>query len=75
MNKKTVLKIVNIFLFLVFLVQSFTGIFHEFVQDISYELFEYLHKTCGFLLTFLVLIHISLNWQWIKITFFKKNKV
>ena len=64
MKKKIVwLKIINPILALSFLIQVLTGIFHE---QLPYELFSETHEINGFVMTLLVLIHIILNWDWIR---------
>ncbi len=71
MKRKTLLKIVNPLLALAFLSQALTGIFHTSVMKISYELFEYIHGYGGYVLVTLGVVHIALNWNWIKANFFK----
>lgn len=74
MNKPSLLKIVNPILGIVFVMQALTGIFHDAVSEISYELFENVHGLGGYLLVILAITHIYLNWNWIKANFMKLRK-
>lgn len=73
MKKNKMLKIINPFLALFFLSQVTTGIFHDLLTEYSHEAFEIIHGFGGFILVILVIIHIILNWQWIKTNFLKTN--
>lgn len=68
-SKPKLLKIVNPIIGILFLVQAGTGIFHG---AISFEVFEKVHGSTGYLLTAGIATHIFLNWNWIKANFFKK---
>ena len=63
MNKAAALKIVNPIIAVLFISQASTGIFHKAV---SHELFELLHEKGGYLLAAGIVLHIALNWGWIK---------
>lgn len=70
MNKKILLKIVNIVLGLLFLNQAITGILFNFLPE---DLFEFLHMG-GFLLIIAALLHVYLNWAWVKSNLFSGRK-
>ena len=69
MKKTTALKIVNPILIILFLLQASSGILHDFV----YSFFEIVHKPVGFALVVIAVIHVLLNWSWVKAAFFKKK--
>lgn len=69
MNRQLALKIVNPLLGLVFITQVATGLLSS---KIPYEVFRPLHKYCGWALTLLVVIHVVLNWSWIKNSLLRK---
>lgn len=66
MSKTFFLKIVNPILFFFSITQALTGVFHEFVQGISYTAFELIHGIGGYVFATLALLHIYLNWNWVK---------
>lgn len=70
MKKADLLKVVNPAVGVVFLAQALSGIFHS---AIPWEVFHYGHGLFGYFLVVLVLIHIFLNWSWIKANYFKKK--
>jgi uncharacterized membrane protein len=70
MVKTTLLKVVNPLLFFVFIVQAFTGILMFLEKDT--ELCSEIHEYNGLVMIGLIIIHITLNWGWIKATFFRK---
>ncbi len=67
MNKARLLKIVNITLFICALHQIVTGLTGHLIGD----LFETLHPAGGILFGVLALIHIVLNWAWVKANLLK----
>ncbi|HOV33319.1 MAG TPA: DUF4405 domain-containing protein [Candidatus Hydrogenedens sp.] len=69
MKKSKMLKITNIVLLLLFVNQALSGLFNDFI---SRGLFELLHEFGGIVLIITVLIHLILNWGWIRSTFFKR---
>jgi hypothetical protein len=73
MTKSNLLKIVNPVLILLFLSQALTGIFHDVIQEISYESFKVIHGFGGYLFAAAALFHFYLNWQWIKSNFLKRR--
>lgn len=68
MNKNLLLKIVNSVLFLLFISQACSGFFHH---SLSHELFEIIHEGGGIFLVLLSLIHLYLNWGWVRVNFLK----
>ena len=68
MKRNVFLKILNPILGLLMLNQILTGLFSE---HLSREAFEVLHEGGGMLLTVGVVLHVILNWNWVKANFFK----
>jgi len=73
MNKITLLKITNPLLGLLVLNQVLTGLFANELFKVSPNAFGILHQGGGFVLAILVVLHLVLNWNWIKATYFKKH--
>jgi hypothetical protein len=71
MKKTTALKIVNPIIGLLFVSQSVTGVFG---QIIPYDINGPIHKFGGYLFIAFVIIHIILNWSWIKSTLVRTAK-
>ncbi|MBN1153522.1 DUF4405 domain-containing protein [candidate division KSB1 bacterium] len=69
MKKQKALSIVNVMLFLFFLWVIITAFLHELMSP---ALYEKLHPIGGFLFFLTALIHIYLNWSWIKSNVLKK---
>jgi hypothetical protein len=70
MNKKILLKIINVILGILFLNQAITGIFHDFLPR---SIFEFFHAA-GFLFIITTLLHVYLNWNWVKLNLFPGNR-
>jgi hypothetical protein len=70
MNKNRMLKIVNPALAFFFACQALSGIFHNLIP---YEAFKPFHGVCGLVLVVLAIIHLFLNWTWVKSVFLKKT--
>jgi hypothetical protein len=70
MKQSSVLKILPPVLALLVLNQISTGIFHF---DISKEVFGFVHRGSGILFGFIVLLHLAMNWNWVKTNYFKKK--
>ncbi|TFH03569.1 MAG: DUF4405 domain-containing protein [Methanosarcina sp.] len=69
MAKKLKLQILNVSLFLLLLLQLFTGIRLWFVNLLGWadsQTLMNLHLITGFGLVVLVLVHLYLNWWWVK---------
>ena len=71
MNKQKALKIINVLLILDFLGLVSTAVLDDVIPR---ELFEKIHPSFGLTLVVLVIIHIILNFTWIKTTYFKTKK-
>ena len=78
MTKSEALRYVNLFLALSVLIQAATGLFIFFDIKIPnkaiQEFFLDLHAYNGLVLFVLVLSHVYLNWNWIRVTFFTAKK-
>ncbi|MDD5458671.1 MAG: hypothetical protein PHF37_04700 [Phycisphaerae bacterium] len=70
MAKNTALKILNPLLGLVLVSQAVTGLFGA---KIGPEAFEVLHKDSGIVLAALVALHVALNFNWVKGSYFRKH--
>jgi hypothetical protein len=70
MKKAALLKIVNPILALLFLGQAMGGIFHDLVP---YEVFRISHPLGGYALVVAVVVHVTLNWTWVKGVLFKRS--
>jgi hypothetical protein len=68
MKKTTALKIINPLIAILILNQISTGILHQFF---NHEVFEIIHEVGGIALFIGVLIHLILNWNWVKTSYFK----
>lgn len=71
MGKTSVLKIVNPVIALLLLCQVCSALLMITLGD---EIFETLHKTGGVLLAGGVLLHLSLNWNWVKASYLGNNR-
>jgi hypothetical protein len=63
MNKRNLLKIVNVLLAVLILSQAITALLHDFITR---DTFEYLHEGGGVTLFIAALVHVYLNWAWVK---------
>ena len=72
MNKAAALKILNILLAVFFLNQAVTGLLADEILARSPTAFAVLHQGGGYGLIVLVILHVYLNWNWVKATFFRK---
>jgi hypothetical protein len=70
MKKTTLLKIVNFFAAILFIVQAGTGIGHSVLPDQVFSI----HGFTGFIFVVFIVLHIILNWTWIRSSFFKGKK-
>ncbi len=69
MNKIKILKKVNFFLLIFFISQAVSGVGHK---NIDHEIFEFIHYKGAYILIFLALMHLVLNWDWIRNNYFKR---
>ena len=76
MKKQKVLKVLNIFLIISFIVTAFSLIFYKFIpseiqgSEILYEI----HEKSGMIMIILGILHFVFNLNWIKAAYFKKKK-
>ncbi|MGD9162500.1 MAG: hypothetical protein PVG39_29100 [Desulfobacteraceae bacterium] len=63
MNKRNLLKIVNVLLAILILNQVTTALIHDLL---SRDTFEFLHEGGGVALFVAALVHLYLNWAWVK---------
>lgn len=75
MTKNSVLKIINPILGILLVNQALTGIFADKIFARSPEAFEVLHEGGGYLFAALCVLHVILNWAWVKANFFRKKPV
>ena len=72
-NKNKLLKIINSLLLISFIIQTLTIIVLFFNLKVPrLDLISEVHEKNGLLLIALAIIHVILNWNWIKANFFKK---
>lgn len=67
--KIRMLKTVNLILGILFLNQAVTGMTHDKLDN---EVFEILHQGGGLVLVILAVLHVILNWKWIRSNYFRK---
>ncbi len=72
MKRNTALKILNPILGVLALNQIFTGLFSDALPR---EAFEILHEGGGILFAVMALLHLALNWGWVKTNFIKSSSV
>lgn len=68
--KNTLLKIVNPVLGVLFINQVLMGLLNDFIPR---KVFEVLHGGGGIFFAGVAMLHIILNWAWIKANFFRKS--
>lgn len=70
MEKKALLKVVNVFLALSFVLTAIPGFIKAVMPDlIPYDKFSTLHPIFGISMIVCAVLHIILNWNWIKANF------
>jgi predicted ferric reductase len=75
MSKLKALRILNLLLIIVFLFIGSSGILYWLGWlDIPYSTFRLVHPLTGLLLVILVILHLILNYNWIKANYLKKRK-
>jgi hypothetical protein len=70
MKKNTVLKIVNPVLGVLLVNQVLMGLMHDMLPR---EAFEVFHEGGGIVFTIVAILHVILNWNWIKANFLRKT--
>lgn len=68
MTKLARMKAVNVLLALLLAVTALTGILHG---HLGTEAFTHVHVPCGLLLLVLSIVHLVLNWSWVKANLFR----
>jgi uncharacterized membrane protein len=69
MMKRKLLKYTNVVIAALILNQFLSGLFNK---GIPYHVFEILHTISGILLFVGVVVHVALNWGWVKTTFLRR---
>jgi hypothetical protein len=70
MEKTRWLKRTNVVLFFVLVYQAVTGALVELIDP---DIFGVIHPAGGVLLVLVGIVHISLNWGWVRAVFLKKG--
>jgi hypothetical protein len=70
MKRNAALKILNPILGLLLVCQLATGFFHE---ALPHELFEVVHEGVAIALAVAALLHLSLNWNWVRANYQHKG--
>ncbi len=70
MDKKTALKFTNVIIAILILNQAASATLRGLIGR---DAFELLHEAGGLFLLIGVIIHVILNWGWVKSAFFKKG--
>ena len=73
MKNVKVLKIVNPLLACIACIQSVTALLMMMVDSVGETIREF-HEWNGIVLLTVAVIHVSLNWSWIKTNYFTKRK-
>ena len=69
MKKSVQLKVLNVLLGLLIVSQGLSGLFRDSLPE---ETFEHIHVPGGLLIMAGVILHVVLNWGWVKANFWKK---
>jgi len=69
MSRQTWMKIANPLLFLAFITQAVTGILFK-AGTMKFDTFRLVHPRVGYAVVVLGLIHLIVNWQWVKTALF-----
>ena len=70
MKRNYILKILNPVLAVLFLNQILTGILHDAIPK---EAYEFLHEGGGISFAVAAVLHVILNWNWVKTNFYRRN--
>ena len=75
MNKAGLLRVVNIILFFSFILQAITSIIILLrIKVPNAQMVFEIHEYNGLFMITVVIMHLILNWGWVKANFFKKLK-
>lgn len=69
MKKSTILKIINPVLLVLAVSQVLTGVFGGKLPSETFEIF---HRDSGAVLLALIIFHLILNFNWVKVSYFRK---
>ena len=69
MKRNDALKILNPVLETLVLYQALTGMLHH---EIPFTIFGIIHRAGGVLLVAAAVTHLTLNWNWVQATYFKR---
>ena len=72
MKRNTVLKVLNPIIGIMLLSQILTG---AFGLQLPHWAFENFHRHSGYVLGIAILLHVILNWNWIKASYFRKSSL
>jgi len=72
MNKTKALKLLNLILAALVLNQALMALLHDALPK---EVFEVTHGGGGVFLVLGVVIHLILNWNWVRVNFLKKKSL
>ena len=67
--KNFILKIINPLLGVLLINQVLMGLLHDILP---HKIFEIMHEGGGIVFAVVALLHVILNWRWIKANFFRK---
>ena len=70
MKRNFILKILNPIVAILFLNQILTGLLHAVIPKGAYE---FLHEGGGIFFAVAVILHVILNWNWVKANFYRRN--
>jgi hypothetical protein len=70
MKKQNALKVINVLLLILILCVVTSAILHDFIP---YVVYMAVHALPGMFFVILAIIHIILNWSWVKSNYFKKQ--
>ncbi len=71
MNKQKSLRVINVLIAILILLLAGTAAFNE---TIPYNIYSKIHPLIGYLLATFVLLHVYLNFSWIKANYLKPSK-
>jgi hypothetical protein len=71
MSKGQSLRVVNAVLAVLIVTQAASGLMAD---EMSHEAFEAVHVGGGFLMVGCAIIHLLMNWGWVKANYFKRQK-
>ena len=75
MVKQKILRVLNLLMFIDFLIIVISQLIYQFHPQLNGEEFvlKY-HSTGGYIFILLVILHFILNFNWVKNAYFKKHK-